>query len=377
MRKAAIITILDNTNYGTYLQALALGLVIKNLGYKVEIIDYVRSFMTRKAILSRSKNPIKKIFNALFNIPQQEKLKKKDKEFLQEFIQLTPQTYTSFKALKDNPPIADIYITGSDQVWNSTYNRGIDKSYYLDFAPQYSKRISYASSICMEDFPTNEKNEVYKLLKQYTHITVRENDAKNILSRLSIENVDVVLDPTLLLNKKDWENIIAKFKPIKTPPFILVYTVETDRENKLIEYYAKIVSKKYSCPIYEVSYNGYLKRLKFADKHFLRATPSTFIQLMAQAKFVIVSSFHGTAFSINFNKQFLTITPNRFNSRVNNILKLCHLESRLVNSENYDIENIHEIDFMEVNTILDNERNKSLAKLNSMLEFPFTNNIKQ
>lgn len=98
---------------------------------------------------------------------------------------------------------------------------------------------------------------------------------------------------------------------------------------------------------------------------------------MVQAKFVIVSSFHGTAFSINFNKQFLTITPNRFNSRVNNILKLCHLESRLVNSENYDIENIHEIDFMEVNTILDNERNKSLAKLNSMLEFPFTNNIKQ
>jgi hypothetical protein len=134
-----------------------------------------------------------------------------------------------------------------------------------------------------------------------------------------------------------------------------------------IEYYAKILSKKYSCKIYEVSYHGYLKRLKFADKHFLRATPNTFIQLMNQAKFVIVSSFHGTAFSINFNKQFLTISPNRFNSRVNNILELCHLEDRLISSTNFNIEELYEIDFMKVNTILDNARSKSLTILNSML----------
>ena len=184
MKKVAIITVLDNTNYGTYLQALALGLVIKNLGYKVEIIDYVRSFMTKKSILSRSKNPIKRIYNTLFNIPQQEKLKKKDKAFLQHFLTLTPQTYISFQALKDNPPIADIYVTGSDQVWNSTYNRGIDKSFFLDFVPSNSKRISYAASIGMKDFPKEEKNEVYNLLKQYSHITVRENDAKNILKQV-------------------------------------------------------------------------------------------------------------------------------------------------------------------------------------------------
>ena len=367
MKKVAIITVLDNTNYGTYLQALALGLVIKNLGYKVEIIDYVRSFMTKKSILSRSKNPIKRIYNTLFNIPQQEKLKKKDKAFLQHFLTLTPQTYISFQALKDNPPIADIYVTGSDQVWNSTYNRGIDRSYYLDFAPHNSKRISYAASIGMKDFPKEEKNEVYNLLQQYSHITVRENDAKNILNHLSFNHVDVVLDPTLLLNKEAWGNIIKEFTPIKTDPFILVYTVETKQENKLIEYYAKILAQKYSCKIYEVSYNGYLKRLKFADKHFLRATPDIFIQLMYQAKFVIVSSFHGTAFSINFNKQFLTISPNRFNSRVNNILELCHLKNRLITSQNYDIDNMSEIDFMEVNTILNNERKKSITILNSML----------
>lgn len=367
MKKVAIITILDNTNYGTYLQALALGLVVKNLGYKVEIIDYVRSFMTKKSILSRIKNPIKKIFNILFNIPQQEKLKKKDKEFLKQFLQLTPQTYTSFQTLKDNPPIADIYVTGSDQVWNSTYNRGIDKSFYLDFAPQNSKRISYAASIGMKDFPNEEKSEISNLLKQYSHITVRENDAKNILNHLSFTHVDVVLDPTLLLNKDAWENIVKKFTPIKTDPFILVYTVETKQENKLIEHYAKILAQKYSCKIYEVSYNGYFKRLKFADKHFLRATPDIFIQLMHQATFVIVSSFHGTAFSINFNKQFLTISPNRFNSRVNNILELCHLENRLISSKNYDIDNMCEIDFKKVNVILNNERDKSIRILNSIL----------
>lgn len=367
MKKVAIITILDNTNYGTYLQALALGLVIRNLGYKVEIIDYVRNFMTKKSQISRIKNPIKKIYNILFNIPQQEKLKKKDKVFLQQFLQLTPQTYTSFQTLKNNPPIADIYVTGSDQVWNSIYNRGIDKSFYLDFAPQNSKRISYAASIGMKDFPNEEKNEISNLLKKYSHITVRENDAKNILNHLSFMQVDVVLDPTLLLNKEAWENIIRKFTPIKREPFILVYTVETRQENKLIEHYAKILAQKFSCKIYEVSYNGYLKRLKFADKHFLRATPDTFIQLMHQAKFVIVSSFHGTAFSINFNKQFLTISPNRFNSRVNNLLELCHLENRLVSSKDYNLNKMCKIDYMEVNTILNNERQKSIRILNSML----------
>ena len=367
MKKVAIITVLDNVNYGTYLQALALGLVIKSLNYKVEIIDYVRSFMTKKSLLSRSKNPIKRIYNILFNIPQLEKLRKKDKAFLKHFLTLSPKTYTSFQELKDNPPFADIYITGSDQVWNSIHNRGIDRSFYLDFIPQNSKRISYAASIGMKDFPSEEKNEVIKLLKLYSHITVRESEAKNILSRLSIQDVDVVLDPTLLLNREAWSGIIEKFNPIKTEPYILVYSVETKQENRLIEHYAKILARKYSCKIYEVSYNGYLRRLKFANKHFLRATPDTFIQLMYQAKFVIVSSFHGTAFSINFNKQFLTIAPNRFNSRVNNILELCRLKNRLVNSINYDIDGMREIDFVEVNRILNNERKRSLARLKSML----------
>lgn len=124
-------------------------------------------------------------------------LRKKDKNFLKKY--LTKKEYYSFNELAQNPPQADIYVTGSDQVWNSSYNKGIDKSFYLDFAPKQKPRISYASSIGMEYIPEHEKQTIIELLSKYQAISVREKKAEQLLNELNLPiKPTTVLDPTLL-----------------------------------------------------------------------------------------------------------------------------------------------------------------------------------
>lgn len=367
MKKAEIITIFDNTNFGTYLQALALALVIKKSGFEVEIVDYIRPGQSEEAWKRFADNFIKKIYYTFWEFPRWRKLRNGCHQFVSHFVPSSKIRYTSYEGLISNPPLADIYVTGSDQVWNSIYNEGIDKSFYLDFAPPGSKRVAYAASIGMPEIPEGEVEETKRLLHKYSAITVREADASRILAGLGFNDVPVVLDPTLLLDKPAWTDIARRFSPIKTEPYILVYSVEEKAQNELIGRYAGMISRKHGWKIYEISYNSYHRRLKFADRHFLQVTPEIFLQLMLNAEFVIVSSFHGTAFSINFNKQFLTVTPNRFNSRVDNILTLCNLRDRLVTSPSFDIEALQPIDYGEVNKIIETERNQSIDLLNTML----------
>lgn len=367
MKKVEIITIFDNTNFGTYLQALALALVIKRKGYDVEIIDYIRPGQSEDAWKKFADNFIKKIYYTLWEFPRWRKLRNDCHSFVHRFVQLSKVQYLSFDDLKRNPPLADIYVTGSDQVWNSIYNEGIDRSFYLDFVPEGCKRVAYAASIGMPEIPRGEVEGMRRLLSKYSAMTVREADASRLLAGLGFSGVPVVLDPTLLLDKDDWKSISGQFVQIDTEPFILVYSVEEKEQNALIGKYADILSRKNGWKIYEISYNSYHRRLKFADRHFLQVTPDIFLQLMLKARFVIVSSFHGTAFSINFNKQFLTITPNRFNSRVDNILTLCGLKDRLVTTSDFDVDNIRPISFDKVNTLLDKERSKSFDLLYGML----------
>lgn len=367
MKKVEIITIFDNTNFGTYLQALALALVIKKSGFEVEIVDYIRPGQSEEAWKRFADNFIKKIYYTFWEFPRWRKLRNGCHQFVSHFVPSSKIRYTSYEGMKSNPPLADIYVTGSDQVWNSIYNEGIDKSFYLDFAPPGSKRVAYAASIGMPEIPEGEVEETKRLLHKYSAITVREADASRILAGLGFNDVPVVLDPTLLLDKPAWTDIARRFSPIKTEPYILVYSVEEKAQNELIGRYAGMISRKHGWKIYEISYNSYHRRLKFADRHFLQVTPEIFLQLMLNAEFVIVSSFHGTAFSINFNKQFLTVTPNRFNSRVDNILTLCNLRDRLVTSPSFDIEALQPIDYGEVNKIIETERNKSIDLLNAML----------
>ena len=358
---------MDNTNFGTYLQALATALSVKSIGCETEIIRYIRPSMT-------SLGHIRMVFRemgflhgvkGILNTYRMTRLRNKDYQFLMKYVPVS-HSYSSYVDLLSKAPQADIYMTGSDQVWNSIYNKGVDKNYFLEFAPREKKRVSYAASIGMEDFPIGEKEEVKKYLRKYSYIGVREYQAQKILKNIGIES-EVVLDPTLLLNYKDWCAIASDYSQRIDEKYVLVYTVETDKQNTLIEYYAKIISEKHNLKIYQVSYGEKKYKIKCADRIFAQTTPEVFLDLMKNASYVIVSSFHGTAFAINFNKQFLTISANRFNSRIENILQITKLKSRMVSDKSINIDFMDEIDYSKVQNILSIEREKSFLFLKKAL----------
>lgn len=369
MKKISLITILDNTNFGTYLQTVALGVILQKKGCCVELVHYVRSFMTFKYLtkqrLRNTINPLKWVKRLSIGV-RQEWLRKKDWKFVRKYIALS-RRYNSFNELVNNPPIADIYLTGSDQVWNSIHNKGLDESFYWTCVPDKKIKVAYASSIGMNDVPEVEKERMFRFLSSYKLISVRENRGQEILVSLGLKNVEVTLDPTLLLSKVEWSNLIDTSCFKKVEPYLLVYSVETKKEASLIEAIASSVAKQKKLKIYGIYYGGKDLKINCCDKNFYYSTPEMFISLLLQADFVIVSSFHGTAFSVNFNKQFFTVAPDRFSSRIDSLLNKCGLMERKIS----DIPTAFldgDIDYRVVNDIMKEERMKSFAFIDKMLE---------
>lgn len=369
--KVAIITILDNTNYGTYLQALATGKAIQELGHEVEIIRYTRKSMTPEGSsrqIWKDRGVLRWLNRCVLKRKGRKRtfeLRNKDLDFLSSYLPMTRE-YIGFEQLMDDPPKADVYLTGSDQVWNSYYNHGIDRSFYLDFAPMNAPRISYAASIGMSEFSTNEVDEVVRLLRKYKSITVRETAAKELLAKLGIVS-EVVLDPTLLLDKTAWDNMASRYPFTESEPYLLTYSVEYGKENSIIKHYAKQIAEKEGLKIYHITY-GCVPKDNYYDKVFSYATPDQFLNLILHASFVVVSSFHGTAFSVNFNKPFITVSPKRFNSRIESFLKITGLQSRIVTDCNCNVESLGDIDYSVINEILNEERRKSKSILSEMFK---------
>lgn len=359
--KASIITIIDNQNFGTYLQAFALCQKVEDMGLQTELIDYNRKSLSLWAL---TKHRVLSTINMLkwpkrfYRVFRSWLLQKKDKKFVRHY--LTSTCYKSYKQLMQNPPEADVYITGSDQVWNSWYNQGVDRSFYLDFAPEGALRIAYAASIGMPEIPANEAKETAMLLSKYKAISVREKSAVDILASINVDtkNIHPVLDPTLLLNKEQWKKHISLGRLVQER-YLLIYSVEKHVQNKIVSELARKVAKDRGLKIIGISYSGLNSKFDYCDKQYFRATPDVFLSLMYHSDYVIVSSFHGTAFAINFNKEFLTVAPQKFNSRVANILSICNLEDRLVNTDSYDYKLATPIDYSRINKILESERIKS------------------
>lgn len=361
MKKISIITILDNTNFGTYLQAYALCQKLKNMGYYPELVDYCRPSLSFYSLLKLrvfSTYNVLKWPKRVYNLIMTYILRRKDKKFVESF--LTAESYSSYKEIVKKAPVADVYMTGSDQVWNSFYNQGVDKAFFLAYAPLNAKKISYASSIGMSEIPKEEAAQMYDLLSDYSAISVREESAKNLLSSIGINRNEVttVLDPSLLFDREKW-NSFSKLKRLVNERYLLVYSVEKDKQSNVISSLAKRIAKEKKLKIVGVYYSGSNARIKCCDFDFFRATPDVFLSLFHFADFCVVSSFHGTAFSINFHKEFLTVAPNAFNSRVLHLLSVCNLKDRYVSDDNVDLNLIKTIDFDFVDSILDDERKKS------------------
>ncbi len=353
--KIAIITLHYINHYGSLLQTYATCYVFKKHGLKPEIIDYVRPNanedqqiedalsvrgIRKKSIKGFVYSTIKKIENA--------KRKKFSEEFIKRYITIT-RRYKDYDDLCADPPIADIYCTGSDQTWNSIYNGGLLPAYYLQFAPRGKKRIGYAVSIGMNRIPDEEKAQMQEYINDYAAISVREDSGVELIRGLGYKNVFQIIDPTLAMDKSEWSSLIGD-RLIKEK-YIIIYKLNSIPE---IEEFAKILAAKTGYKIVRMSY--YLNHYKYQGKMIYSPSVEQFLSLINYAEYVITDSFHCLAFSLNFQKEFYAFYPDEYSSRLQSIMELTGTLSRRVNDVNHYDQS--PIDYDHVGDVLAKERNK-------------------
>lgn len=368
-KKVGIITLHRIVNYGSVLQAYATQKVLQKLGYEAEFIDYYPERMHMLGMLKRIKNKKEKFKKNVFLrnmarliiLPSYFKRFYTFHTFIKKHLRLTEKVYHTEEKIEANLPKADIYCTGSDQVWNTGWNEKIDSPFFLKFVPKEKKCIAYAASFGKAKLEEWEKEETKELLQKYSYIAMREKSGVKILENLGIKNATHVLDPTLLLNKKEWEELISK--KYENKKYIFMYNIN---HNKKLDEYARKLSKIKKMPIIIVSYN-YHDVLKTGH---LKCNPRVedFLSLIANAEYVLTDSFHCTAYSINFNKNLLVAYPEKFSTRLASIVELTGITNRVI--DNYEDLSIcdRKIDFKYANNILEEERKKSITYLKQALE---------
>lgn len=355
------------SNYGSVLQAYATQTAIEKLGYNAVCINYYRTdekienhVDTRlKHVNAKwNKNPLTRF---IFKVTQQPVYSFAEKRFenYRKLFKITDREYNSEQDLIENPPNADIYMTGSDQVWNTILCGEIDPVYFLSFLKGNEKRVAYAASFGGSSVNDKDKTVMSKLLKKYDTVTVRENNGVKIANELGI-NATQVLDPTFLLSRDEWNKIIPKQEC--NEKYVLVYQLHP---NKAFVRYAKEFAKSKGLKLYRVSHC--LHHAVRTGKFICCPPVEKFLWYIKNAEYFLTDSFHGTAFAIGLNTQFVDCLPNKNSERISSILQLIGYENRILKS--YDDFTITDkkIDFSDVNAKIEEERKKSYNILSKML----------
>ena len=360
--KNAILTWYHYQNYGTALQAYALQKFLNSSMYETELIKYIPEYKSQnekkniKKINIYINNRKKKYLNKIIKKKYYKNLENKSenfKEFLSK-INLTEEEYNK-KNLKELNQVYDNFIVGSDQIWNPN---NIDYTYFLDFVDENKNKIAYAPSfgVKQNEYPY-QNNKLKNLLNRFDYISVREEDGKYIIKKLINKSVKIVLDPTLLLEKKQW-NEFVKVDMNKTK-YILCYFLG---EQKYYWKYVKKLQKETGLEIriIPIQPEAYFKKGTIESE----VGPMEFLDLMANAEIICTDSFHGMVFSIIFEKKFSVLK--RFkdndrksqNSRICNLLKLIDLEEFFID-ENFEETKFIVNNYEDINNILAEKRNES------------------
>lgn len=366
--KIGIITI-QGDNYGATLQAVALNHFINSNGFCAENLNYND--------VNRVKNSLslkQRIVNDLWTKVAVKLIignKKKDKfeEFRRANLKFSEDKWHSKEALAANCPEYDIYLSGSDQIWNPDVMRD-DYNYLLAFAPDSAKKIAYASSFGKSKLPDNKKELYKKYLSRFNSIAVREKSGKDIVKDLLGYEPEQVVDPTLLLNAEDWSKITA-YQPSEEK-YILCYYMPGDKTVcGAIKRISEDLSKKTGYKIVNLGLKEYYKFVPGMDCR-VDAGPADFVNLFLGAEYVVTNSFHGTAFSTNFSKKvYVPINKDLDGTKARHIrmvdyLKAIGMENSIIpiGSDGVipDVARI-EFDYDKVNENIQNMRNASVEYL--------------
>lgn len=352
--KLGILTYHRAENYGALLQAYALRTYLKRHVEKVEFVDYwpdyhrehYKVFSWKK--LKKQNFKGKMSYLVYFFIFAAIKYQRKNKinKFLRRHLNLG--SVITYKTDQDICKEFDIVVYGSDQIWRKQdvlSKIGYNPWYFGNANVEASRKISYAGSMGVI---ASDINEILLLKKNFVNfdvISVRELDLQKFLSDLGFD-VRLVIDPVFLLNKKEWRKLTQVRKIASSERYILFYNLlNTPESNDFVN----TLQVKMKLPVKEIN-----MKLDFAHlgvKYIKSASVEKFLSLIDNAEFVVTNSFHGTAFSIIFEKQFYAVGLRDKSSRVCSLLELVGIRERYIEDITMPI-NDDNIDYVEVNTRL-------------------------
>ena len=361
--KIDIITLHRAQNYGSVLQAFALQKQIEKLGHQAYILDYYPERYTNKGLLKRLKNkssrfnnPLVLLIAKLLIYPSYLKKGIQFNKFMH-YLNLEKPSFATNEEGMGRFTDADAYCAGSDQIWNSHWNEGVEKALFLDFVPKGKLCFSYAASIGLSNIPSNEIDETKLLLDKFEFLSLREDKGVELVRELGRTDAVQCLDPTLLMSKEEWSQYADDSYNGKE--YVLTYNLHHDPE---IDKCAKAIASKFHLQIRNISYNWHdIVRHGHLD---WCPTVEGFLGLIKNAKYVVADSFHATAFSIIFEKPFVVITPEVASSRLSSLLKMLGLDDHNINK--FTSLNVIEqpIDYIRVKSIIATKQRESISFLN-------------
>lgn len=317
--KIGIITFHWATNYGAVLQVYALKTFLVKQGYDVVVINYVpRSYEKKFFTCFYTKNPFRVITNLLEYFKEQE-----IKTFRSKHLKLT-RKYPLLQELKIEPPECDVYICGSDQVWNPYFTAGGEGkttlSYFLDFGSEKIKRIAYAVSFGCTEYPKEVERHVIPVLSKFTAISVREETGREIVRKMGFLDVSRVPDPTLLLSDKEYDSVCGS-TICKHAEYNFFYIIQQKQYEilKIANYFRSQLAEDV------ISTLSFRNAIMGIEK---------WIQFIKNAKFIVTNSFHGVVFSVIYHKPFIAVlvegTLSGMNDRIITLLESLGLQDRIM-----------------------------------------------
>jgi hypothetical protein len=381
--KIGIITVSRTFNFGAELQTFALQHKLNQLGYDAEVIDYLYYKNKRHKASNKSapelnftlKEKIKKkilyyivgpiIDTCLPIIHKNTKKKTANFKLFHEHYTKFSREFRSIEELYEYNHSYDVYISGSDQVWNPATYSSL-KPYLLDFVPEGKKRIAYAASFGVSEVSESYIKAYSTLFKKMDCILVREQQGKELVRKIAQKQADVVLDPTLLLNKKDWKAVTPNVNIQISKPYLLIYDLHPSIP--LLQL-TEILNKEMGLRVYRLCKRAYGNPKDKNITNIEDAGPAEFIAMFMNASYVLTNSFHGTVFSTNFNIPFhAVLNPDRKNnSRITDFLALTGLSDRIIWEDKTTKQVKTTCEFEQANNSLIKLRTKSINHLKQSL----------
>jgi hypothetical protein len=370
-KKVAIITLYyRNSNYGANLQAYALCKKINELQYDACQISYDFKYTKKATLFSRVKHlvwavltsfDLKKLIKRIRN-KKVKKLfivrEKKTNNFNSEQIPHTDRVFNRYN-IEDSVEDFDVFVTGSDQVWNFKW---YFPAFFLSFVPSCKTKISYAASLSMSQLSTEQKETLKNHIKDYKAVSVRENDAISLLDPIAPSTPKWVLDPTLLLEKSDWDLICGD--KIIDEKYVYCHFLGNDEMSRSI---CADFATKHNLKIVTIPHLDYIYRscdVDFADINLYDVGPQEFISLIKHAEYVFTDSFHAMVFSGIYKKQYFVFPRDGHSQMSSRIYSLCELYET---PERFcDTEDKRTLEYIE--NLLDIDYERPLQKLSEMRE---------